>query len=190
MKGLAIRVFLLLCCWVAGMPLLFQGSNLRADTVSVKPRAEFPGWPSEFEGKALTQLPLTAQERVFQQDFPGRIARFSDGEREIILRWINHSSRRLHPAGDCFKANGYQLQNQAVLQQGTERWSRFYAMRGTTKLLVAERIYNATGQQWSDASAWYWDSQLGRTQGPWWAVTVASLAKTPAITAQASAKKA
>lgn len=181
MTALANRFFILLCGVVAIWPFIAQqfasgmaSPNPLIETTSDTASHQFPGWPSSFEGKPLKQLPLSAQERAFSQDFPGQIGRFSDGQREIILRWINHSSRRLHPAGDCFKANGFQVQNEAVLQQGQERWSRFYARRGATKLLVAERIYNARGQQWSDASAWYWDSQLGRTQGPWWAVTVAS----------------
>ena len=44
----------------------------------------FPGWPSTFEGRTLTPLPLNEMETKFATGFPGRIARFSDGEREII----------------------------------------------------------------------------------------------------------
>src|SRR5439155_24588963 len=71
--------------------------------------AGFPGWPAEFEGRPLRPLPLTALEERFADNFPGRVGRFSDGDREIILRWVAHETRRVHPAADCFKASGYEL---------------------------------------------------------------------------------
>ncbi len=135
----------------------------------------FPGWPAQFQQRSLTQLPLSALELQFQKDFPGHIGRFSDGKREIILRWINQASRRLHPASDCFKANGYSLLAQPMITIGAERWSSFRASRGSEKLIVSERIHDAKGQQWSDVSVWYWAVQLGKTSGPWWAVTVAQV---------------
>jgi hypothetical protein len=134
----------------------------------------FPGWPASFEGRALTRLPLTAIEERFGQNFPGRVGRFSDGQREVILRWVSEGTRKLHPSGDCFKANGYQLTPQPVTTIGAQRWSGFLAVRGAQKFDVRERIYDAGGGQWSDVSAWYWAVQLGQTSGPWWAVTVAS----------------
>ena len=34
-------------------------------------------------------------------------------------------------------------------------------------------IYSARGDQsWTDVSSWYWQALLGKTHGPWWAVTV------------------
>ena len=50
--------------------------------------AAFPGWPVHYEGRPLTPLPLTAREERFAGDFPGRIARFSEGRREIIVHWV------------------------------------------------------------------------------------------------------
>jgi hypothetical protein len=134
----------------------------------------FPGWPASFEGRALTRLPLTPIEERFGQNFPGRVGRFSDGKREVILRWVSEGTRKLHSSGDCFKANGYQLTAQPVTIIGAQRWSGFLAVRGAQKFEVRERIYDAAGGQWSDVSAWYWAVQLGQTSGPWWAVTVAS----------------
>ena len=69
--------------------------------------ANFPGWPTAFEGRPLTELPLSSREQSFGRDFPGRIGRFSDGTREVILRWVADPTRRLHPASDCFKGSGY-----------------------------------------------------------------------------------
>lgn len=108
--------------------------------------------------------------------FPGRVGRFSDGQREIILRWVTQETRKLHASSDCFKANGYRIEALPIKREGEALWSRFIAMRGKVRLEVAERIYAPGGGQWSDVSAWYWAALLGRTQGPWWAVTVASQA--------------
>lgn len=141
----------------------------------------FPGWPGAFEGRHLTALPLSRIEERFAKDFPGRIARFSDGGREVILRWVAEGTRRLHPATDCFRANGYEVRPTAIRTKGKERWSSFIATRGTQQFEVEERIVDASGAQWSDASSWYWAVQLGQTHGPWWAVTTAR-SITPAVT--------
>ncbi len=164
---LSRRLFLLLCALCALLPLVRSGS------ASPAPETPFPGWPSHFEGRPLTPLPLSELEASFQQGFPGQVGRFSDGRREIILRWVTRETRKLHPSADCFKANGYQLENRPLLRQGEQRWSSYLASRKGTRLLVRERISDAGGGQWSDVSAWYWAAQLGQTQGPWWAVTVA-----------------
>src|SRR5262249_37350084 len=37
--------------------------------------APFPGWPTQYEGRALVDLPLTAREAAFTQDFPGKVGR-------------------------------------------------------------------------------------------------------------------
>src|SRR5262245_4519810 len=71
--------------------------------------APFPGWPGHYEGRALVELPLTAREAAFTQDFPGRVGRFSDGQREIIIRWLGAPTRKLHSAADCFRGSGYAI---------------------------------------------------------------------------------
>ena len=82
------NLFLLVACFTAALvPLL--GKAAPAD-----PGAEFPGWPPQFEGRDLRPLPLTSREREFAQDFPGRIGRFTDGEREIM--GIRHRQWPLH----------------------------------------------------------------------------------------------
>lgn len=163
----AVIVFALVCALAAVAPLAVHAPGAaQADG--------FPGWPARFEGAALTELPLSAIEQRFQQNFPGRVGRFTDGRREIILRWVAQASRKLHPASDCFKANGYALTPLPITVKDGARWSGFGAARGKQKLEVRERIYDAAGTQWSDVSAWYWAVQLGRTNGPWWAVTVAT----------------
>ncbi len=160
-------MFALLCVGAALAPLASDASKPAPATAS------FPGWPSSFEGRALTPLPLTPIEVRFQQNFPGRVGRFSDGQREVIIRWVAQGTRKLHPSADCFKANGYTLTPQPVTIADQERWSGFIAARDGQRFDVRERIHDTAGGQWSDASAWYWAVQMGQTRGPWWAITVA-----------------
>jgi len=40
--------------------------------------------------------------------------------------------------------------------------------------LRTERIEDARGLAFTDASAWFWAAQLGRSTGPWQAITVAT----------------
>lgn len=162
------RHFLLICLLAALAPWL---KGMAAAPGSGE---AFPGWPTRFEGRPLAPLPLTPLEASLQKDFPGRVGRFTDGRREIILRWVTRETRKLHPSSDCFKANGYRVEPRGIEKAGDLRWSRYTATRGSRRLEVAERIYGPDGGQWTDVSAWYWAALLGRTRGPWWAVTVAA----------------
>ena len=160
-------VFLFACLAAAAAPLL--------PSLSVPAAAGFPGWPVQFEGRPLRQLPLTALEQRFAESFPGRLGRFSDGEREIILRWVPRETRKLHPAADCFKASGYELTMQpSEIDANGGRWGRFLARRGATALSVRERVHDAAGNSWTDVSSWYWAAFWRRSNGPWWAVTIAA----------------
>lgn len=165
------RAFLIVCLCAALAPL-------GRGQIAVTPAATgFPGWPTHLAGRPLTPLALTAQETAWQDGFPGRVGRFSDGRQEIILRWVTQETRKLHASSDCFKANGYRIEPLPLKRDEQGLWSRFIARRGETRLEVAERIEATDGAQWSDVSAWYWAALLGRTQGPWWAVTVAARAE-------------
>jgi exosortase/archaeosortase family protein len=164
----AYGALLVLCVVAAGLPLLGMRPASR-------PVTNAPAWPTHFEGKPLRELPLGAVERRFAADFPGRIGRFSDGEREIIIRWVAIETRRLHPASDCFRGVGYSIAPRPLhVDPEGSRWGTFLAIRGSQRLEVRERIYDGTGHQWTDVSSWYWAATTGRSLGPWWAVTVAS----------------
>jgi hypothetical protein len=133
----------------------------------------FPGWPTEFEGKTLTPLPLTELEQTFNADFPGKIARFTDGKREIIVRWVTEPTRKLHPASDCFQGLGYSVKPLPLHRdEKSSLWSSFAAVKGNDRLRVYERIHSDSGETWTDVSAWYW-SALRTHTGSWWALTVA-----------------
>lgn len=134
----------------------------------------FPGWPTHFEGRSLTQLPLSEREARFGGDFPGRIARFTDGRRELIVRFVTDATRKLHPASDCFAGIGYRIRPLPLkVDEAGLRWGSFTAERGDEKFRIYERIYADTGRSWEDVSAWYWAAVNGESSGPWWAVTVA-----------------
>lgn len=138
----------------------------------------FPGWPTHLEGLPLTELPLTAREAGFVQSFPGRVARFTDGEREIILRWVASPTRKLHPAADCFRASGYAIAPlpARASASGSGMMGCFRASRGGEAMSVCEIIRDGEGYSWPDVSAWFWHALFGGARGPWWAVVVAQKA--------------
>lgn len=130
-------------------------------------------FPAVFEGFNLRELPLSERESYFLEDFPGNIGRFSDGRREIIIRYVREATRKLHPANDCFRAVGYAIKPLPLkIDDEGKRWSCFSAAKADEKLRVCERIYNAAGNEWTDVSSWYW-AALNDPQGEWWAITVA-----------------
>lgn len=111
---------------------------------------------------------------LFAESFPGRIGRFSDGQREVVIRWISAPTRKLHAASDCFRGSGYRVKPLPLQRASGMTWGAFSAERGTLRLYVREVIIDASGQRWTDVSAWYWASVRGGTQAPWWAITVAA----------------
>jgi hypothetical protein len=150
------------------------------------PALAFPGWPAHFAGRALHQVPLSAREQRFDTGFPGQVARFTDGQREIIVRWVTQETRKLHPSTDCLKGVGYTIQPLPLwTDPAGNRWGCALAQRGAETLRVCERIAAhlepdialPQGAEvragWADVSSWYWAAFFGQTHGPWWAVTVA-----------------
>lgn len=167
MPARSITVFLVACLLAALAPL---ASPRPAPVVT----ANFPGWPTTFEGRPLRALELTDIEQRFVRSFPGRIGRFSDGRREIIMRWIAAPTRKLHAASDCFKGGGYRVTPLPLETTDGASWGAFSAGRRGQLLHVREAIVDTGGQRWTDVSAWYWAAVRGETQGPWWAITVAA----------------
>lgn len=133
-----------------------------------------PAWPATFENRTLVPVELSAAEQRFHQGFPGAVARFTDGERELIFRWTTLGTRKLHPSADCFRGLGYQVTPLAPRVDGRgARWGCFRASRGSLQLLVRERIADsASSQSWCDASSWYWSTLLRQSAGPWLAIAV------------------
>ena len=169
---LRVACFVIACGLAALAPLAPRGVGSSA------PAAPFPGWPARFEGAALAPLELSEREARFAEGFPGRIGRFTDGSREVVVRWVAEETRMLHPAADCFEGLGYAIRPLPVAIRDGVAWGQFEATKGDERLVVRERIYDESGRAWTDVSAWYWDALLGRSVGPWWSVTTAEVADT------------
>jgi hypothetical protein len=126
--------------------------------------------------RPLTQQPLTALEERFAANFPGAIVRFRSGDATLIVRRVAQATRQLHPAADCFRAAGYALGTTRPHEDARGgRWNCFQASQGGGRWRVCERIVDASGQQWTDVSGWYWSAlwaQRRADSGTWWAITL------------------
>ena len=172
MRVVVFRGFFFVLCGVAALVPLAERPTRPT------PRAS-ANWPESFEGKPLRRVSLSAVEQRFNADFPGEIARFSDGDRDFIFRWITAGTRKVHSAADCFRGLGYAVHSEPVLLDSRgQRWNCLMAFRGPHRLQVRERICteDETGS-WTDVSAWYWSTLLSRSRGPWLAVTIVEDAK-------------
>ncbi len=156
---------------VAALPLVCGLDAMRP----LPARGGEVAWPRQIDGRVLTRLPLAAAEQRFARGFPGAIARFTDGRREFVLRSVERPTRMLHPAVDCFRGLGYDVSaSRLTADEDGRTWNCFEALRAGRTLRVCERIVDGRGRSWTDVSAWYWAAALGRTSGPWSAVTKVS----------------
>ncbi len=162
------KIIFILACGLAFLAPFFV---TKKESPVIGPFA-FAGFPKEFEGRALRDLGLSDREKFFLDDFPGQIGRFTDGNREIVIRRMTEATRKLHPASDCFEAVGYNVTPLPVkIDANSKRWSCFSAERRGDKLRVCERLEDGQGGEWTDVSSWYWTA-WGKS-GEWWAYTVA-----------------
>jgi hypothetical protein len=162
-------VFYIITCLIAASVPFFWIVQDSGDDA-----ATFPGWPEQFDGMPLHELPLSVRERQLMQGFSGRIARFTDGDREIIVRWTSRISQTFQSASDGFRRLGYAFQHEPFWKQiwrdqHGRRWG-YFTTESPENLQVMERIYDDAGHQWTDVSAWYWAALLRKTVGPWWIV--------------------
>ena len=131
-------------------------------------------WPAEWQGRPLRPLALSAVEQRFASRFPGRIARLTDGEQVLVWRAVRSPTRMLHPATDCYRGLGYRIHDTRLESDAQQQmWRCFVAERDGQRLRVCERIVDAQGQSYTDASSWFWAAQLGLSSGPWQAITTA-----------------
>jgi hypothetical protein len=154
---------------VCGMLPLAQHTVTRAEAA-----VPAPEWPTVWEGHALRPLALSAVELRFAARFPGHMARLTDGEQVLVLREVHQPTRMLHPAADCYRGLGYRIVQAQLERDAQQRvWRCFIAEREGRRTRVCERIVDARGQAYTDASSWFWAAQLGQSTGPWQAVTTA-----------------
>lgn len=164
MRALTVFVVAHLAALIAG----YSGPTRPAEVTG------FTGWPAELDGRPLMEVPLTEREAAMAADFPGRVGRFTDGTHEIVLRWIRFPTRRLHPASDCLRASGWSVTPGPIrVDRLGRQWGAVTASRGVETLELTERIADAAGASYPDASTWYWAALLGKSRGPWWAISEA-----------------
>ncbi|MDM0046752.1 hypothetical protein QTH91_19835 [Variovorax dokdonensis] len=133
-------------------------------------------WPTQWDGAPLRPLALGDVEQRFARQFPGAMTRMTDGRRTMVMRRVDTPTRMLHPATDCYRALGFKVSDERLVQDAQDRrWRCFTAGKdGMPTLSVCERIEDAQGHAFTDTSAWYWSAVLGDSTGPWQAVTVAA----------------
>jgi len=168
-KLLFAGLMVLCLLWSAAQALSSPApAALRTGNASVE-------WPREWDGAPLRPLALGEVEQRFAERFPGAMARLTDGQRTLVLRHVVQPTRMLHPAADCYRALGYRLADERLIDDAqARRWRCFSAHRdNAAPLSVCERIEDAHGQAFTDTSAWYWAAVAGHSEGPWRAVTVA-----------------
>jgi len=147
---------------------------LASRSAPAAPRPPTTEWPTVLDDEPLVPVALSDVERRFAADFPGSIARFSNGSRTVVLRDVERPTRRLHPAVDCYRALGYAIAHERLERDGDGRLARCFEARLHGRgLRVCERIVDAAGRVDTDVSAWYWNAILGRSKGPWRASTTA-----------------
>lgn len=170
MKTSAATALLVIAALAAGLAPLLEGASDRA----LAAEKDFPGWPTRYEGRELIQLPLTPREDAFVRDFPGKVGRFSDGRREIIIRWVGTPTRLLHPSADCFRGSGYSVTPLPVRRDAAgAAMSCFRANHQRDSMTVCELVRDEKGETWPDVSAWYWHALFGSSPAPWWSFVVA-----------------
>lgn len=163
---LPVITYCLLCVVAASAPLV-QARSVDA-SLAIKPDQ----WHDRANRCNLKRIPLTAMEKQFQSRFPGDIAKFSDGQSEVIFRTIKSPTRQLHPAEDCLKGSGYVLSKDGLTKdEHGVLWHTLQAQRGDKSFKVSERIIDHHGQSWLRVSDWYWAAVIGQTKGPWMSIT-------------------
>lgn len=170
-------LYLITCLVSALVP--FLGHTPAARPAPAAESAPFPGWPACFDGRPLRPLPVAAREAVMLERFPGQVGCFTDGERQLVLRWVSAATHDLHPASTCFRGRGFSITPQhARLDADGQLWGRFLAERDDAAWLVSERIFATDGRTWPDVSAWYWSVLLAGETGPWWSIVIVEQADT------------
>jgi exosortase/archaeosortase family protein len=166
--------------FAAACVLALTATFVPAKSASQPSFAEFEGWPRVYEGRPLTEVPAPTSVAEFYRRFPGKVAHFRSGSTRYVFRFLTEPTRRLHPAQHCYRASGFDTDPEsACLREDGQRYGCFTARRGADTVAVSERVYDGHGGTWTDVSAWYWAAMLGRSQGPWWVVTIAEPEPSP-----------
>jgi hypothetical protein len=163
-----------------GLPALLAALAIAA-AAPMLPRAPLPeargaafdAWPRTFDGEPLRRISAGPQDEWFARDFPGKVARFAAGGRQVVIRWVNAPTRRLHPASHCFQGSGYQLSPLPMRQDASGAlMSCFSATKDGESLRVCEQLRGPRGETWPDVSSWYWSALVAPAGSSWWSYVV------------------
>ena len=159
----------LIVCLVAVMVPILAGTFVPSSEAS----GRFSGWVDAWDGVSLKRIDFTWRERSFIEGFPGQTAHFSDGRREIIMRYTERATRKMLPAAQCFREAGFRISPLEGYTDAKGRtWSMFEAEKFGESLRVSERVTDRRGREWPRVNSWYWAATFGWSPGPWWAITI------------------
>lgn len=133
---------------------------------------EQPEWPTTLDGTILIPIPLTERDKQYLEDFPGTFARFKNGEREVLIRYVTKPTRKLHPVSDCLRGMGYSVRPIAArLNTDGQILSCVRAEGFGSPKRVCEYISDLHKNTFADPSSWFWSSTLGKSKGPWFDIS-------------------
>lgn len=165
--GKAVLAISALACALAGAPPSHDAAAPARAAIEL---------PATWQGEPVRPLALSAVEQRFAERFPGSVARLTDGRQIVVLRQVHQPTRMLHPAADCYRGLGYRIEGERLERTANTDDAPlqrcFTARKHGVALRVCEQIEDARGQRFADTSAWYWAAVMGKSEGPWRAVTV------------------
>jgi hypothetical protein len=127
----------------------------------------------EFEGQALRPTAPDALERRFALMGKAQVQQYASRDATLLVRTVHSVSRSLHPAADCYRAIGYSLSEIKLRQRKDATWLCFVASKNGSREQICERVESlADGSSFTDTSSWFWAAALGKSKGPWRAITV------------------
>ena len=139
------------------------GYRIEGERLELAARANAPAQPAQ-RNDAAAPLLHTVTLRVTNR-LP--LGNAGDAPGDALGATAHAPSSALQPAAP---GNGPAATRPATTAPNVQRC--FTARKGDVALRVCEQIEDAHGQRFADTSAWYWAAALGRSTGPWRAVTV------------------
>lgn len=163
------RLQWLIVCLAAILVPILAGTFVPPSEAS----GRFAGWIDTWDGAALRRIDFTWREKAFRDGFPGQVGHFSDGRRELIMRYTERPTRKLLAAEECFRQAGFRITPMDGYTDPKGRsWSLFEAEKFGESLRVSERVTDRRGREWPRVGSWYWTAVFGLSSGPWWTVTI------------------
>ncbi len=171
------NIILLISSVIAlGRPFIVENSQHFPKNYSVN-------LPTTFNGFVLEELNTSEHERAFYDNFPGKTALYklksSNGE-QIFFRYLETPSRKLHPAEECYKANGTDcvaMEKKIIrveeLSQSPITWGQFKIKENGSEYIIRQAVISLGGKEnYSDIPSWYWLTVFSDNDpGPWLAIT-------------------